>query len=188
MSICFLQDRPAGRSSTLPSEKSPAHRNSGRLAILKVKMHLRPPKPPAIELSWRARLDALRNVRPLLGMVWETSPPLVVATVFLRLLRALMPLAALWVPKLILDAVVTRITQATGSLTHIWKLVALELALALANDILGRANTLCDSLLGDLFTNRISIRLMEHATWLDLASFEDPIFYDKLERARRQTT
>ena len=63
-------------------------------------MHPRPPKQPAVELSWRARLDALRNVRPLLGMVWETSPPLVVATVFLRLLRALMPLAALWVPKL----------------------------------------------------------------------------------------
>jgi ATP-binding cassette, subfamily B, bacterial len=29
---------------------------------------------------------------------------------------------------------------------------------------------------------------MKHATALDLASFEDPVFYDKLERARRQTT
>src|ERR1039457_6933511 len=29
---------------------------------------------------------------------------------------------------------------------------------------------------------------MEHATRLDLVSFEDPIFYDKMERARRQTT
>src|SRR6266567_7155575 len=151
-------------------------------------MHPPMPKPRAGELSWRARLDALRNVRPLLRMVWETSPPLVLATVFLRLLRALMPLAALWVPKLILDAVVARISHGTGNLAHIWKLVALELGLALLNDILGRANTLCDSLLGDGFTNRISIRLMEHATKLDLASFEDPIFYDKLERARRQTT
>ena len=39
-------------------------------------------------------------------MVWETSPPLVVATIVLRLLRALLPLAMLWVPKLIIDAVV----------------------------------------------------------------------------------
>ncbi len=54
--------------------------------------------------------------------------------------------------------------------------------------MLGRANTLCDSLLGDRFTNRVSVRLMRHATELDLASFEDPVFYDKLERARRQTT
>src|SRR5262249_23527275 len=90
-------------------------------------------------------------------------------------------------PKLIIDAVIARISQGSGSLAYIWELVALELALALLNDILGRANTLCDSLLGDRFTNRISLRLMEHATRLDLSHFEDPVFYDKLERARRQT-
>src|SRR6516165_2376332 len=147
----------------------------------------RPPKPPR-ELSWRARLGSMRNIRPLLGMVWETSQPLVCATATLRLIRALMPAAMLWVSKLILDAVVGRISRGTGSLTHLWKLVALELSLAVASDILGRANTLCDSLLGDRFTNRISVRLMRHASRLDLASFEDPVFYDKLERARRQTT
>src|SRR5204863_3570853 len=141
------------------------------------------PRRPVQELSWRERWAALRNVRPLLRMVWETSPPLVLATVCLRLTRALMPLALLWVPKLILDAVVARMSKGTGDLTHIWKLVGLELGLALFSDILGRGTSLCDSLLGDRFTNRISVRLMEHATKLDLASFEDPVFYDKLERA-----
>ena len=151
-------------------------------------MHPAQPRRPVQELSWRERWAALRNVRPLLRMVWETSPPLVLATICLRLTRALMPLALLWVPKLILDAVVARMSKGTGDLTHIWKLVGLELGLALFSDILGRGTSLCDSLLGDRFTNRISVRLMEHATRLDLASFEDPVFYDKLERARRQTT
>jgi ATP-binding cassette subfamily B protein len=140
------------------------------------------------ELSWSDRLASLRYVRPLLRMVWETSPPLVLTSVWLRLLRALLPAAMLWVSKLILDAVVGRISRGTGTLETIWKLVALELLLAVASDILGRANTLCDSLLGDRFTNRVSVRLMRHASRLDLASFEDPVFYDKLERARRQTT
>jgi ATP-binding cassette subfamily B protein len=121
-------------------------------------------------------------------MVWQTSPPLVATSVFLRLLRALMPVASLWIGKLILDAVVARIARREGSLATVWKLVALELALAFLADVLGRANSLCDSLLGDRFTNRVSMRLIEHATALDLASFEDPVFYDKLERARRQTT
>src|SRR5262249_48805736 len=94
----------------------------------------------------------------------------------------------LWVSKLILDAVVGWITRANGNLDTVAKLVALEFGLAILSDVLGRANTLCDSLLGDRFTNRISIRLMQHANRLDLASFEDPVFYDKLERARRQTT
>jgi ATP-binding cassette, subfamily B, bacterial len=140
------------------------------------------------DLSWSDRLASLRYVRPLLRMVWETSPPLVLASIGLRLLRALLPAAMLWVSKLILDAVVGRISRGTGTLDAIWKLVALELALAVASDILGRANTLCDSLLGDRFTNKVSVRLMRHASRLDLASFEDPVFYDKLERARRQTT
>jgi ATP-binding cassette subfamily B protein len=151
---------------------------------------MHPPRPanPAKNLSWRERFGALANVQPLLGMVWETSPPMVAFSVVFRLIRALLPLATLWVSKLILDAVVARVTRHRGDLRHIWKLVALDLALAVASDVLGRANTLLDSLLGDRFTNRISVRLMRHATELDLASFEDPVFYDKLERARRQTT
>ena len=146
------------------------------------------PRRTPVEASWRTRLASLRNIRPLLGMVWETSPTLVMATAGLRLIRALLPLAALWVPKLILDAVVVRISRGTGDLGRIWKLVALEFAIAVAGDVLGRLNTLFDSLLGDRFTNRVSVRLIRHATALDLASFEDPVFYDKLERARRQTT
>src|SRR5215471_3603746 len=151
-------------------------------------MHPPVPAGRAEELSWRARLASLHNVRPLLRMVWETSQLLVVTSVVLRLFRGLLPLGMLWVSKLILDAVVSRISRGTGTLAGIWKLVALELGLAIASDILGRVNTLCDSLLGDRFTNRVSLRLMHHADRLDLAFFEDPLFYDKLERARRQTT
>jgi ATP-binding cassette subfamily B protein len=131
---------------------------------------------------------SLRNIRPLLRMVWDTSPPLVATSAVLRLLRALLPVSMLWVGKLILDAVVARISGATADLTAIWRLVAIELGLAVLSDVLGRANALCDSLLGDRFTNRVSLRLMRQATRLDLASFEDPVFYDKLERARRQTS
>jgi ATP-binding cassette subfamily B protein len=151
-------------------------------------MHPPIPRKPDGDASWRTRLASLRNIRPLLGMVWDTSPPLVTATTALRLIRALLPLSMLWVSKLILDGVVAWIKRGNGDPAHLWKLVALELGLAVLSDLLGRANALADSLLGDRFTNRISVRLIEHATKLDLASFEDPVFYDKLERARRQTT
>src|SRR5689334_12850959 len=146
------------------------------------------PQPSPEETTWRERLRSMRYIRPLLAMVWETSPPLVVATALLRCSRALLPVATLWVSKLILDAVVAWITRGSGAPGTIWHLVGLEFGIAIASDALGRANTLCDSLLGDRFTNRVSVRLMEHANRLDLAWFEDPVFYDKLERARRQTT
>ena len=59
-------------------------------------------------------------------------------------------------------------------------------ALAVAADVLSRMISLIDSLLGDRFTHRLDVLIMQHASSLDLASFEDPLFYDKMERARQQ--
>jgi ATP-binding cassette, subfamily B, bacterial len=121
-------------------------------------------------------------------MVWATSPPLAVASVLLRLIDSLLPVTILWVAKLITDAAVAIVTGKPADGESIWTLVAIEAALVIASDVINRATVLCDSLLGDRFTNHMSVRMMEHANTLDLVSFEDPVFYDKLERARRQTT
>jgi ATP-binding cassette subfamily B protein len=141
--------------------------------------------PPPLHISpkpgsWRERMASFRNIAPLLALVWESGPLLVLLSAFFRLVRALLPLATLWVAKLIIDAVVARSGQ-------IWTYVAYEVGLAIASDVLGRLNTLTDSLLTDRFSNRISVRLIRHAARLDLVSFEDPAFHDKMERARRQT-
>jgi ATP-binding cassette subfamily B protein len=142
---------------------------------------------PAPNRTWRERLKALENVKPLLKMVWQTSPSLAFISVACRLLRAVLPVATLYVSKLIIDAVVRSVRGGHIDSARVWRLVAMELALAVASDLLGRAVALTDSLLGDRFTNRVSLELMRHASILDLAHFEDPEFYDKLERARRQT-
>ncbi len=147
-----------------------------------------PPKPDDLPQTWRERLQALRNVPPLLKMVWETSRILSVFTLLLRCVAAMIPLAMLWISKLIIDLVVRAIRHQHIEKSLIWKLLILELLLAIAADTLSRFIALVDSLLGDRFTNVVSIRLMEHANSLDLVSFEDPVFYDKMERARRQTT
>ena len=95
----------------------------------------------------------------------------------------------LWVGKLIIDQVVRSIPgRSSGPPSDLGAALAYEIGLAVLSDLLSRAVNLCDSLLGDKFTNHVSLRLMEHANRLDLVSFEDPVFYDKLERARRQTT
>ena len=151
-------------------------------------MRSAPPQASEAPQTWRERLRALRNVSPLLRMVWNTSPLLSVSTLVLRAVSALFPLATLWVSKWIIDLVVRSIRHQAVDRSLIWKLLALELLLAIGSDTTGRFISLVDSLLGDRFTNYISVRLMEHATSLDLVSFEDPVFYDKMERARRQTS
>jgi ATP-binding cassette, subfamily B, bacterial len=105
----------------------------------------------------------------------------------LRLLRACIPVATLWIGKLIIDAVVAA-QGAALNLSQLWKLVALEFAIVLVGEALARTSVLVESLLGDLFSNYTSVRLMEHAATLDLFHFENAAFYDRLERARRQTS
>jgi ATP-binding cassette subfamily B protein len=135
-------------------------------------------------------MAALRYVPPLIRMVWQTSRALTAGMMILRLARSAVPVATLWIGKLIIDAVVA--ARLPGSqpqgLQRLWRLVALEVAIVLAGDVLARASALIESLLGDLFSNHTSVRLMEHASTLDLYQFEDPAFYDQLERARMQTT
>jgi ATP-binding cassette subfamily B protein len=138
--------------------------------------------------SWRERIAALQYVPPLLRLVWQTHRGYTVAMIVLRLLRAFIPVATLWVGKLIIDAVVAAARTHPSNLTRLWVLVALEATVVLVGEALSRASSLIESLLGDLFANHTSIRLMEHAATLDLYQFEDPAFYDRLERARRQTT
>ncbi|MEO8336602.1 MAG: ABC transporter ATP-binding protein, partial [bacterium] len=138
--------------------------------------------------GWRERLAALRYLPALLRLVWQTHRGYTATMMLLRLVRAFVPVIALWVAKLIIDQVV-HLSQTPGAnLTTLWRVVALELAIVVAGEFLARASALVESLLGDLFSNHMSVRLMRHAATLDLAQFEDPEFYDHLERARRQTT
>lgn len=140
------------------------------------------PLPP-----WRERAASLRFLPRLLSLVWQTSRPLSIALGVLRLVRSFIPVTALWVGKLIVDTVVESLSGAPDW-DRLWTYVAIELGIVILGEVLARASQLVESLLGDLFSNRMSVRLMRHAATLDLAQFEDPEFYDHLERARRQTT
>src|SRR5439155_1105250 len=83
----------------------------------------------------------------------------------------LVPVANLWIAKLIIDEVL-RLARSGGSANHLWVLVALEMGTVIGGEMLARLSGLTEGLLSDLFTNRISIRIMEHAATLDLHQFE----------------
>ena len=144
-------------------------------------------KPDTPTPTWRERLRALRHLRTLLRLVWTTEPRYVVGILVLRVVRAGVPVAVLWVGKLIVDQVVAAIGQRQVPRGHLGVLLAIEFAIAVVGEGLSRLSALLESLLGDLFANRTSVDLMRHAAKLDLEQFEDADLYDKLERARRQT-
>ena len=138
------------------------------------------------ETSWNKRLAALRNVPPVLRLIWDAAPKVVASGVALRLVSALIPLAILGVTQMILDLIGAKHTATMPPL--MWWLLGAEFALAATNQLLGRTIDYTDARLADEFTREVSLRLIKHSTRLDLASFEDPAFHDVLERARQQAT
>ena len=131
---------------------------------------------------------SLRYLPRFFNMIWRTNPFLFLANLGSRLIKSILPVLMLWLGKLIIDEVVLQMAAENADYTMIWWLLGIELSLAVLSDILNRCITLFDALLGDLYANKSSVELIEQAAKMDLAQFEDPDFYDKLERARRQTT
>ena len=130
-----------------------------------------------------AQIATLRHLKRFFAQVWRTSAPLTVASIVLRLLSAVQPLLLLYVAKLIIDEVVLQTRQpspgpdlqdwiASGRLTTVAELLALEFALVVAADLLARGISLVDGILTELHSNTVSIELMEHAAGLDLKHFE----------------
>jgi len=143
---------------------------------------------PEFWRGWRERLAALRNVPAVLRFVWESGRGVVILSLLARVLAALLPPALFWVSKLIIDTIYRILTTHQSAGPHLWWLVAAEFGIAVAVGILARGIDYLDTLLAGRYMHHISVRVMEHAASLDLLAYEDPVFYDRLERARVQAT
>ena len=138
--------------------------------------------------GWHERIAALRNVPAVLKIVWDSGHAVVIFGLIARLFSSLLPVVLLWITKLIIDNIVYAISTHQAVTSRLWWLVAAEFCVAVFNSILTRAIDYSDSLLADKYTRYVSIRVMNHAASLDLLAYEDPVFYDRLERARVQAT
>jgi ATP-binding cassette subfamily B protein len=138
--------------------------------------------------GWQERISALRNVPAVLKIVWDSGRGVVIFGLVSRVFASFLPVALLWVTKIIIDSINSAVNGHHPLRHEFWWLVVAEFSLAVLNSILLRTIDYSDALLGDKYTRHVSIRVMNHAASLDLIAYEDPVFYDRLERARVQAT
>jgi ATP-binding cassette subfamily B protein len=146
-----------------------------------------PPKPPKKREEAKKPLHAaLREsatyVRRTVGLVWASSKPLTLGLGGVATLGALLPPAIAYAGKHIVDEVVAK----NGDGTLRWVLVELALVAGLATT--GRVSTVVRSVMGSRLGTDINVTILERATRLSLRHFEDPEFYDRLTRARREAS
>ena len=144
-------------------------------------------RPHTTTSAWRERLVALRNVPPVLGILWKSGRAVVTWGILLRIVVAALPLAIAKVAAYILNDV-QKVFSHQPLAPYFWWLVGLETALNVINGLLMRGIDYSDSLLADRYTHFVIVQVMRQAAQLDLTTYEDPVFYDRLERARVQAT
>lgn len=138
--------------------------------------------------SFRKSFSSLIFIPRFFKEIWKTNKQLFLLSSFCRLIGALLPVSILWIGKVIIDEIILQSKLDTPELMHLWYLVALEFGLIILSDLVGRAIALTDSLLGDAYSINTSVRIMQKTSQVDISLLEDSEFYDKLERARTQTT
>ncbi|SCY05502.1 ATP-binding cassette, subfamily B [Nonlabens sp. Hel1_33_55] len=132
-------------------------------------------------------LDSLSAIPRFFGEIWRVSPKLFTLNSIARLLTALSPVVTLWIGKIIIDEIITQIALDKQDLTRLWTYVGIELGVVVVTELLNRVVSLTDGLIGDLYSNASSEKIIRKTNELTLEQLEDPEFYDKLERARQQT-
>ena len=140
------------------------------------------------QTSFKDSFLAFKFVPRFIKEIWQTSKKLFLLNLFCRLISAFSPVVILWVGKLIIDEIIKIINKVPTNEDTIWKYIALEFAIVVFTELIGRVVSLTDSLLGDLYSNDSSVRIIKKTNELEISDLESPEFYDTLERARTQTT
>jgi ATP-binding cassette, subfamily B, bacterial len=168
-------------SSTTHEEKLPGQPSEGQAS------ESQPGEPKVPGNAWADRVRALKNVPPVLHFVWESGPSVVFWNITIRILVAFLPVGIGIIGRYIIDGV-NQIRIQKPLPEHFWWLVGAEMALAVLTGILSRSVDYFDNLLADRYTHHVSVEVMRKAASLDVTVYEDPVFYDRLERARVQAT
>jgi ATP-binding cassette subfamily B protein len=139
-------------------------------------------------INWKGGFSALKYLPRFFKEVYASSKISFFLNVSCRLLNALSPIFLLYVGKLLIDEIILQSSLPEADFSKVWILVGIELGIAIVSDIINRIITLTDGLIGDRYSNYSSVLIIRKTKDLSISQLEDSELYDKLERARTQTS
>lgn len=138
--------------------------------------------------NFKSSFNALSFIPRFFKEIWNINKGLFLISAICRLIAALLPVVILWIGKEIVDEILLQIELSNPDYTQLWTYVAVEFGLILLSELFGRAISLTDGLLGDEYNIATSVKIIKKTNQINISQLEDPDYYDKLERARTQTT
>ena len=139
------------------------------------------------KIGLKTSFNSLSYVPRFFKEIWQTNKKLFLLSAFCRLVAALLPVIILWIGKIIIDEIIRITTQGDKDFNTLWKYVLLEFILVVISDLVSRAISLTDGILGDQYNINTSVKIIQKTNEIDISLLENSEFYDKLDRARTQT-
>ena len=134
-------------------------------------------------LKWNNVLQ----LRHALGLVWESAPGWTVAGAVLIIVQGILPLAALYLMKLIVDSVtggvVTAGTEAFGSVLF---LIALAGGVALLTVLCNSASAVISEAQSALVSDHVQELIHSKSVEVDLEYYENTSYYETLHRVQKE--
>ncbi|MGJ8548295.1 ABC transporter ATP-binding protein [Winogradskyella wichelsiae] len=137
--------------------------------------------------NFKSSFNALVYIPRFFKEIWKVNKGLFLLSAFCRLIGAVLPVIILWIGKLIVDEIILQISLDNPDYYTLWTYVGTEFGLIILSDLVSRAISLTDGLLGDEYNITSSVTIIKKTNQINISLLEDSEFYDKLERARTQT-
>ncbi len=134
----------------------------------------------------------------IIAMVWKTGPWILISLALIALLEGILPIVGAILSKDILNELQNIISQRVaaelggGAFTAVFwgSMVMLLLVFyfiyRILSQLVSRVNTAVTRIAGEKVVRHVKVQIMQKAKTVDLASFDLPEFYEKLENANRE--
>ncbi len=131
-------------------------------------------------------------------IVWKASPLILFTMVFISIFDGVMPVIGSMISASVLDelhlVIQERILAEEAGIpftASFWGSAVLSMLIVLfayriCNRVVTRISNSIIRIAGEKVTNQVKVQIMEKARTVDLASFDMPAFYEKLENANRE--
>ena len=138
-------------------------------------------------VDWSSALKSFRYLPLFFKDILKSSGRTFIVNFIFRILSAFTPIVILYVGKLLIDEIILQANAVDPNLKWVWIYLAIEFALVFFSNVVGTIISLTEGLIGDLYSNFSSIKIIKKTKEISIAQLEDPEVYDMLERARSQT-
>ncbi len=137
----------------------------------------------------------------IFGLVWETGPWILFVMVFMAIFNGVMPVIGANITMNITNSLVKAAALINSTIPleeqiqsmldneacqNIVRWLVIQFGFIFVRAIVGNIDSVVQRIYGELVVNHIKLKIMHKAKTVDLASFDTPEFYEKLENANRE--